>query len=133
MKQLNGDKQMKDVWKLPAIAPWEKSCGKHPTQKPLSVLTRLILASTKPNAWILDPFAGISTTGIAANLANRRYLGIDQEEEFLTISKNRKLEIENPNKAATFREKIGGFNSKKELDLFLLKEPALEYQIELIL
>ena len=56
MKQLNGDKQMKDVWKLPAIAPWEKSCGKHPTQKPLSVLTRLILASTKPNAWILDPF-----------------------------------------------------------------------------
>jgi site-specific DNA-methyltransferase (adenine-specific) len=57
MKQLNDDKQMKDVWKLPAIAPWEKSCGKHPTQKPLSVLTRLILASTKPNAWILDPFA----------------------------------------------------------------------------
>jgi site-specific DNA-methyltransferase (adenine-specific) len=50
---------MKDVWKLPAIAPWEKSCGKHPTQKPLSVLTRLILASTKPNAWILDPFTGV--------------------------------------------------------------------------
>ena len=86
MKQLNGDKQMKDVWKLPAIAPWEKSCGKHPTQKPLAVLTRLILASTKPNAWILDPFTGSSTTGIAANLANRRFLGIDQEEEFLTIS-----------------------------------------------
>jgi site-specific DNA-methyltransferase (adenine-specific) len=78
MKQLNGDKQMKDVWKLPAIAPWEKSCGKHPTQMPLSVLTRLILASTKPNAWILDPFTGSSTTGIAANLANRRFLGIDQ-------------------------------------------------------
>jgi site-specific DNA-methyltransferase (adenine-specific) len=62
MKKLNGDKQMKDVWKLPAISPWEKSCGKHPTQKPLSVLTRLILASTKPNAWILDPFTGSSTT-----------------------------------------------------------------------
>ncbi len=109
MKQLNGDKQMKDVWKLPAIAPWEKSCGKHPTQKPLSVLTRLILASTKPNAWILDPFAGSSTTGIAANLANRWFLGIDQEEEFLIISKNRKLEIENPKTAATYRQKIGGF------------------------
>ena len=50
MKKLNGNKQMKDVWKLPAIAPWKKSCGKHPTQKSLSVLTRLILASTKPNA-----------------------------------------------------------------------------------
>jgi site-specific DNA-methyltransferase (adenine-specific) len=131
MKQLNGDKQMKDVWKLPAIAPWEKSCGKHPTQKPLSVLTRLILASTKPNAWILDPFTGSSTTGIAANLANRRFLGIDQEEEFLTISKNRKLEIENPKTAATYRQKIGGFNDKKELELFLVKEPKEEYKTEL--
>lgn len=131
MKQLNGDKQMKDVWKLPAIAPWEKSCGKHPTQKPLSVLTRLILASTKPNAWILDPFTGSSTTGIAANLSNRRFLGIDQEEEFLTISKNRKLEIENPKTAATFRQKIGGFNDKKELELFLFEEPKEEYKTEL--
>jgi site-specific DNA-methyltransferase (adenine-specific) len=132
MKRLNGDKQMKDVWKLPAIAPWEKSCGKHPTQKPLSVLTRLILASTKPNAWILDPFTGSSTTGIAANLANRRFLGIDQEEGFLTISKNRKLEIENPKTAATYRQKIGGFNDKKELELFLVEEPQVECENELI-
>ena len=131
MKQLNGDKQMKDVWKLPAIAPWEKSCGKHPTQKPLSVLTRLILASTKPNAWILDPFAGSSTTGIAANLANRRFLGIDQEEEFLTISKNRKIEIENPKISATYKQKIGGFNDKRELELFLVEEPKTEYKTEL--
>ncbi|MGB4897524.1 MAG: site-specific DNA-methyltransferase [Ignavibacteria bacterium] len=131
MKQLNADKQMKDVWKLPAIAPWEKSCGKHPTQKPLSVLTRLILASTKPNAWILDPFTGSSTTGIAANLANRRFLGIDQEEEFLTISKKRKLEIDNPKTAASFRQKIGGFNNKNELELFLFEEPKEEYKTEL--
>ena len=133
MKQLNGDKQMKDVWKLPAIAPWEKSCNKHPTQKPLAVLTRLILASTKPNAWILDPFAGSSTTGIAANLLNRRYLGIEQEQEFLEISKNRKLEIENPKIAELYRHKIQGFTNKKELDLFLANEPAEEYGNELIL
>lgn len=133
MKQLNGDKQMKDVWKLPAIAPWEKSCGKHPTQKPLSVLTRLILASAKPNAWILDPFTGSSTTGIAANLINRRFLGIDQEEEFLTISKNRKLEIENPNITAKYKHKLQGFNDQKELDLFLAEEPQPEYKNELIL
>lgn len=131
MKQLNGNKQMKDVWKLPAIAPWEKSCGKHPTQKPLSVLTRIILASTKPNAWILDPFTGSSTTGIAANLVNRRFLGIDQEEEFLNISKNRKLEIENPKTAAIYKQKIGGFNNKNELELFLAKEPNENYNIEL--
>jgi len=123
MKQLNGGKQMKDVWKLPAIAPWEKSCGKHPTQKPLSVLTRIILASTKQGAWILDPFTGSSTTGIAANLVNRHFLGIDKEEEFLKISRNRKHEIENLKTAETFRQKIGGFNNKKELELFLLKEP----------
>ena len=131
MKQLNGNKQMKDVWTLPAIVPWEKSCGKHPTQKPLSVLTRLILASTKPNAWILDPFAGSSTTGIAANLLNRRYLGIDQEEYFLLISKNRKLEIENKKLAAKYKEKISGFNTKNELELFLFKEPKTEYGTEL--
>ncbi|MDY3548742.1 site-specific DNA-methyltransferase [Riemerella anatipestifer] len=107
MKQLNEDKQMKDVWKLSAIAPWEKSCGKHPTQKPLAVLTRLILASTKPNNWILDPFTGSSTTGIAANLTNRRFLGIDKEEGFLELSKNRKLEIESEEMLKTYREKLG--------------------------
>lgn len=131
MKQLNEGKQMKDVWKLPAIAPWEKSCGKHPTQKPLSVLTRIILASTKPNAWILDPFAGSSTTGIAANLANRRYLGIDKEIEFLNISRNRRLEIENPATAAKYKQKIKGFNHKKELDLFLMNEEQNDYINEL--
>jgi len=133
MKQLNGDKQMKDVWKLPAISPWEKSCGKHPTQKPLSVLTRIILASTKPNSWILDPFTGSSTTGIAANLANRRFLGIDKEEEFLTISKNRKKEIEDIETAADYRQKIRGFNDKKELELFLYQEPKVDYGTELTL
>lgn len=133
MKQINGDKQMKDVWKLPAIAPWEKSCKKHPTQKPLSVLTRLILASTKPNAWVIDPFTGSSTTGIAANLSNRRFLGIDQDEEFLAISKCRKLEIENPKIASKYRQRLQGFNSQKELALFLAKEPKTEYISELIL
>jgi site-specific DNA-methyltransferase (adenine-specific) len=131
MKQLNGDKQMKDVWKLTAISPWEKSQGKHPTQKPLSVLTRLILASTKPNAWVLDPFTGSSTTGIAANLANRRFLGIDQEQQFLDISKKRKLEIENPKTADLYREKISGFNDKKEFNLFLNSEPEPEINVAL--
>ena len=95
MKELNSNKQMKDVWRFSAIAPWEKSCGKHPTQKPLSVLTRLILASTQPDAWILDPFTGSSTTGIAANLQGRKFVGIDKEQEFLELSRRRKLEIEN--------------------------------------
>ncbi len=131
MRQLNGNKQMKDVWRLPAIAPWEKSFGKHPTQKPLSVLTRLILASTKPNAWVLDPFTGSSTTGIAANLASRRFLGIDQEESYLSISRNRKLEIQAPKVAAKYRQKLSGFNDRNELELFLAEEPKAEYETEI--
>ena len=95
MKELNGDKQMTDVWRLPAIGVWEKTCGKHPTQKPLGVLARLIQASTEPGAWILDPFSGSATTGIAANLLGRRYLGLETEEEFLGMSRARREEIEN--------------------------------------
>ena len=123
MKQLNGDKQMQDVWRLPAIARWEKSCKKHPTQKPLSVLTRLILASTKPNAWILDPFTGSSTTGIAANMANRRFLGIDKDSEFLDISKCRKLEITNKQTVELYKNKLSGFNTRKEFEFYLKREP----------
>ncbi len=106
MKQLNDGKQMTDVWRLPAIAPWEKSCGKHPTQKPLALLTRIILASTDKNAWVLDPFAGSSTTGIAANLVGRRYLGIEREKEFAEISQKRREEIEDMRVYSQFRQKI---------------------------
>lgn len=74
-----------------------KSCGKHPTQKPLGVLARLIQASTEPNAWILDPFSGSATTGIAANLLGRNYLGLEKEEVFLNISKARRIELEDSN------------------------------------
>ncbi len=131
MKELNDNKQMKDVWTLPAIAPWEKSCTKHPTQKPLSVLTRLILASTKKGAWILDPFTGSSTTGIAANLLERRFLGIDLEEQYLEISKHRKIEIEDSRKADEYKQKINGFKTKDQLSLFVVNEPQKEYKVDI--
>lgn len=83
-----------------------KSHGKHPTQKPLTVLTRIILASTDSGAWILDPFTGSSTTGIAANLLGRRFLGIDKDDIFLNISQNRKMEIEQTSIFAQFRKKL---------------------------
>ena len=70
-------KQMTDVWRMPAIGRWEKTCGKHPTQKPLRLLVRMILASTNQGDWILDPFSGSPTTGIAANLCGRRFAGIE--------------------------------------------------------
>lgn len=95
MKQLNDNKQMTDVWRLPAIGRWEKSQGKHPTQKPLSLLTRIILASTNQNDWIFDPFSGSSTTGIAANICGRKFAGIEQDEEFCKMSKARREELDN--------------------------------------
>ena len=106
MKAINEGKQMTDVWRLPAIGRWEKSCGKHPTQKPLALLTRIILASTDENDWILDPFAGSSTTGIAANLCGRRFLGIDKEVDFAILGKNRREEINNPLKYSMYQDKL---------------------------
>lgn len=131
MKQVNENKQMTDVWRLPAIAPWEKKCGKHPTQKPLSVLSRIIMASTKPGAWILDPFTGSSTTGIAANLLGRRFLGIDKEEEFLEISRNRKLEIEDIHMFANYRKKVKdiAFLEKESPTLFANEEEVWGFDL----
>ena len=106
MKKINGDTQMTDVWRLPAIAPWEKSCGKHPTQKPLGLLSRIIMASTEPGAWILDPFAGSSTTGIAANLLGRQFLGIEREEKFAAMAKARREEIEDIRTFTKYKRKI---------------------------
>lgn len=106
MKKLNGDKQMTDVWRLPAVGKWEKTCGKHPTQKPLRLLYRIILASTDEGGTILDPFAGSSTTGIAANLLGRNYIGIEKEKEFFDLSIARRNELENNEKRQKLLDNI---------------------------
>lgn len=93
---------MTDVWRIPFLSSWELKCGKHPTQKPLRLLYRIILASTHEGDTILDPFAGSCTTGIAANLLGRRFIGIDQSKDYLDYGIRRKLEIDNP----LMREKI---------------------------
>ena len=90
MRKLNCDKQMRDVWQFPAIAPWEKAQGKHPTQKPLALLVRLLLMASNENSMICDPFCGSATTGIAANLLGRNFIGIEKESEFIGISQKRK-------------------------------------------
>ena len=77
---------MKDVGSGPPTPPKEKTEGKHPTQKPLYLLTRIIEASTLGGAVILGPFCGSSTTGIAAKQLGRKYIGIDREEEYLQLS-----------------------------------------------
>lgn len=104
MKRLNNDKQMKDVWRLPAIAKWEKSCGKHPTQKPLALLAQIILASTKKDALILDPFAGSSTTGIAGHVLERRFIGIEQEFDYLKLSQARYEDLQEDGRKESFKK-----------------------------
>ena len=79
-------------------------------------------------AWILDPFTGSSTTGIAANLLGRRFLGIDQNEEFLELSLTRREEINDVSKRTSYLDKL-----QKQAQLFedngiqVLNEPFVEY------
>lgn len=93
MRDLNGGKQAKDVWESSLTKPSEKKQGKHPTQKPIEILEKLILASTDEGDLILDPFNGSGTTGIAASRLNRKYIGIDTEKEFLDLTIRRKDNI----------------------------------------
>lgn len=80
------EKQMRSIWSVPTPPPREKLHGRHPTQKPLRLLERIILASTNKGDTILDPFTGSSTTGIAAIKHGRNFIGIDTEREFLDLS-----------------------------------------------
>ncbi len=90
MREMNGNKQAKDVWETSLTKPSEKKCGRHPTQKPMAILEKLILASTDEGDLILDPFNGSGTTGIAASKLNRKYIGIELEKKYLDLTIKRK-------------------------------------------
>lgn len=107
MKKIAGGKQMRDVWALPSISARERRFGKHPTQKPLALVARAIAAATNENAWILDPFCGSGTTGVAANLLGRRFLGIEREPNFLELARARKKEIEKFSAFDELRSRLG--------------------------
>lgn len=86
--------QMRSVWAIGTPKPIEKKFGKHPTQKSFELLKRIVLASTNKNDLIVDPFAGSSTTGIAAYLCGRRFIGIDNEKPYLDLSIKRFEELD---------------------------------------
>ncbi len=88
-KAQNDGKQMKSVWRMNSPNRLEKIHGKHPTQKPVSLLDRIILVSTKENDLIFDPFSGSSTTGVSAIMNNRRFLGCEIVQEFINLSEAR--------------------------------------------
>lgn len=89
MREMNNGKQMKSVWTYTAPNGEEKDFGKHPTQKPVALLERIILASTNESDLVFDPFAGSSTTGVAAVNCRRKYVGTELESEYIKLSTKR--------------------------------------------
>ncbi|UCC18619.1 MAG: site-specific DNA-methyltransferase [Promethearchaeota archaeon] len=85
-KLKNKDKQMRSVWSIPLMPQDEKEFGKHPTQKPLELLNRIISSSSKESDLVLDPFVGSGTTGIVCSILNRKFIGIDSNKEYLDIA-----------------------------------------------
>jgi len=88
-KELNGGKQMRSTWIFNSTPPREKVFGKHPTQKPLSILKRIIEITTEPGDLVFDPMCGSGSTLVAAKELNRAFLGCDLEPKFIEISRRR--------------------------------------------
>ena len=120
MEQINGGTRMGDVWNIPFVSSWEMRQGKHPTQKPLRLLYRIILAASRKGETIIDPFSGSGTTGIAANLLGRNYIGIEQSQNFLDYSIRRKQEIEDAETAAFMLKKM----SENPLEIMVIVNHA---------
>jgi site-specific DNA-methyltransferase (adenine-specific) len=95
MKAMNSDKQMRNMWEIPITKRSEKKYGKHPSQKPLAVVNRLILAGTNEDDLILDPFSGTGTTAVVAKQNNRRWIMIEKEEAYNEIAHKRLDELSN--------------------------------------
>ncbi len=89
MKQMSNGKQMRNLWEISPPQPREKIHGKHPTQKPLKLLERILLASTNEGDVVLDPFNGSGTTGVAALRLDRKYIGIELSAEYLDLTTKR--------------------------------------------
>ncbi len=98
MKSLNDDLQMRSDWLMPICTGHERvkdSEGRkgHPTQKPEMLLQRIIMASTKPDDVVLDPFFGTGTTGVAAKRLRRRWIGIERERDYIELARKRIAEV----------------------------------------
>jgi len=86
LREENGGKQMKNVWRIPAAGREEKVYGKHPTQKPVALVSRCLRASTSPGDLVFDPFAGTGATGVAALSLDRHFVGCEDDADFVDVS-----------------------------------------------
>jgi site-specific DNA-methyltransferase (adenine-specific) len=94
MKAENGGKQMQSLWSLRPPLKAEKRFGRHPTQKPLALLERIVRAASRPDDQVLDPFNGSGTTGIACARLGRRYVGIDMDAQYLDLAVKRFFDLD---------------------------------------
>ncbi len=94
MKERNGGKQMKSVWRMSVPNKIEKIFGKHPTQKPVELVSRCIEACTIKGDTVFDPFAGSSTTGIAALKLGRKFTGIESDKMYVDLSVRRLVDLD---------------------------------------
>lgn len=130
MEQINGGKRMTDVWRIPFISSWEMKCGRHPPQKPLRLLYRIILAASKSGDTILDPFAGSCTTGIAAKLLGRKFIGIDQNKSYLDYGLRRFEEINDHEIASLYLHKMSENNEELMVIVNHAKQSSKQRMIE---
>lgn len=79
-------KQMLSLWRITPPKKEEKEFGKHPTQKPIELLNRIILAASKPGDVVFDPFLGSGTTAVASILNNRKFIGIEVDNKFIEVA-----------------------------------------------
>ena len=96
-KEMNGGKQMRNVWEFPVTPKRERVNGAHPSQKPLALLERAVLLMSEPDDLLLDPFGGTGTMGVAAERHNRRYILIESVGEYAEMAKTRLAEDDHSN------------------------------------
>lgn len=88
-KALNAGKQMRNFWQIPTAPVSERKHGKHPSQKPLMLMERIVLSATTPNDLVLDAFAGTGSTLLACKKTGRDYVGIEKELQYCDIANAR--------------------------------------------
>ena len=108
MREINGGKQMKNVWEFPAAGRDEKTFGKHPTQKPVALIDRCLRASTNPGDLVLDPFAGSGAVGVAAIRSGRRFIGCEMEQEYVSLISKRLNDVDKGDTPSHFNASVAG-------------------------
>lgn len=95
-KDLNGGKQMRNMWACPYPSKTERQHGRHPSQKPIDVLTRIMLIATQPDELVLDCFGGSGTTGVVAQSFDRNWVMIERNPEYSEIARSRLDQVRIP-------------------------------------